>query len=31
MNLTSHKSEAMHCRYAIVSSVDLRANREHWA
>jgi hypothetical protein len=25
MNLTSHKSEAVHCRYAIVSSEDLRA------
>ena len=27
MNLTSHKSEAVHCRYAIVSSVDLRATQ----
>jgi hypothetical protein len=25
MNLTSHKSEAVHCRYAIVGSEDLRA------
>jgi hypothetical protein len=27
MNLTSHKSEVVHCRYAIVSSEDLRATQ----